>query len=223
MPLSHCDTWIVDRQWAYSVQRVPDCLGGLSRVGISSRSTRPWNGQPPSITLQLSMFDICQHIPIESPPSGWFTCEGSLGVMDNPLPDEAMYTHAGILVNHGMTCLHYVIKTSYTIELSVRISTCIQQPRIWYLHNLNNSSMGYFCGDQLCLEALSLLYEYLQPSLVIKSIGTIAIAQPCLLWTPNIPCLMGQTMTTYFIMYLRVPMKTTMQNANILYLQWSDR
>ena len=48
MPLSHCDTWIVDRKWAYSVQRVPDCLGGLSRVGISSRSTRPWNGQPPS-------------------------------------------------------------------------------------------------------------------------------------------------------------------------------
>ena len=30
--------------------RVPDCLGGLSRVGISSRSTRPWNGQPPSNT-----------------------------------------------------------------------------------------------------------------------------------------------------------------------------
>ena len=29
--------------------RVPDCLGGLSRVGISSRSTRRWNGQPPSI------------------------------------------------------------------------------------------------------------------------------------------------------------------------------
>ena len=28
-----------------------DCLGGLSRVGISSRSTRPWNGQPPSIML----------------------------------------------------------------------------------------------------------------------------------------------------------------------------
>ena len=49
MPLSHCDTWIVDRQWTYSVQRVPDCLGGLSRVGISSRSTRPWNGQPPSL------------------------------------------------------------------------------------------------------------------------------------------------------------------------------
>ena len=49
MPLSHCDTWIFDRQWAYSVQRVPDCLGGLSRVGISSRSTRPWNGQPPSL------------------------------------------------------------------------------------------------------------------------------------------------------------------------------
>ena len=31
--------------------RVPDCLGGLSRVGISSRSTRPWNGQPPSSIL----------------------------------------------------------------------------------------------------------------------------------------------------------------------------
>ena len=31
--------------------RVPDCLGGLSRVGISSRSTRPWNGQPPSFKL----------------------------------------------------------------------------------------------------------------------------------------------------------------------------
>ena len=31
--------------------RVPDCLGGLSRVGISSRSTRPWNGQPPSTEL----------------------------------------------------------------------------------------------------------------------------------------------------------------------------
>ena len=29
--------------------RVPDCLGGLSRVGISSRSTRPWNGHPPSM------------------------------------------------------------------------------------------------------------------------------------------------------------------------------
>ena len=31
---------------------VPDCLGGLSRVGISSRSTRPWNGQPPSHILR---------------------------------------------------------------------------------------------------------------------------------------------------------------------------
>ena len=33
--------------------RVPDCLGGLSRVGISSRSTRPWNGQPPSYYYAL--------------------------------------------------------------------------------------------------------------------------------------------------------------------------
>ena len=32
--------------------RVPECLGGLSRVGISSRSTRPWNGQPPSTLLK---------------------------------------------------------------------------------------------------------------------------------------------------------------------------
>ena len=31
--------------------RVPDCLGGLSRVGISSRSTRAWNGQPPSLNI----------------------------------------------------------------------------------------------------------------------------------------------------------------------------
>ena len=35
--------------------RVPDCLGGLSRVGISSRSTRPWNGQPPSIGLSTQI------------------------------------------------------------------------------------------------------------------------------------------------------------------------
>ena len=35
--------------------RVPDCLDGLSRVGISSRSTRPWNGQPPSMSY------ICEH------------------------------------------------------------------------------------------------------------------------------------------------------------------
>ena len=36
--------------------RVPDCLGGLSRVGISSRSTRPWNGQPPSnITMRVNI------------------------------------------------------------------------------------------------------------------------------------------------------------------------
>ena len=35
--------------------RVPDCLGGLSRVGISSRSTRPWNGQPPSMFYNASI------------------------------------------------------------------------------------------------------------------------------------------------------------------------
>ena len=40
--------------------RVPDCLGGLSRVGISSRSTRPWNGQPPSST------DVRTAQPIEA-------------------------------------------------------------------------------------------------------------------------------------------------------------
>ena len=35
---------------------VPDCLDGLSRVGISSRSTRPWNGQPPSNILSRVNF-----------------------------------------------------------------------------------------------------------------------------------------------------------------------
>ena len=50
--------WIVDRQWAYSVQRVPDCLGGLSRVGISSRSTRPWNGQPPSVIKRQASWHV---------------------------------------------------------------------------------------------------------------------------------------------------------------------
>ena len=38
--------------------RVPDCLGGLSRAGISSRSTRPWNGQPPSIILTRALFRL---------------------------------------------------------------------------------------------------------------------------------------------------------------------
>ena len=38
--------------------RVPDCLGGLSRVGISSRPTRPWNGQPPSYSLILCVVGI---------------------------------------------------------------------------------------------------------------------------------------------------------------------
>ena len=41
--------------------RVPDCLGGLSRVGISSRSTRPWNGQPPSIYI-MGIGQIRRHI-----------------------------------------------------------------------------------------------------------------------------------------------------------------
>ena len=39
-------------EWRAGQGRVPDCLGGLSRVGISSRSRRPWNGQPPSLLLQ---------------------------------------------------------------------------------------------------------------------------------------------------------------------------
>ena len=46
--------------------RVPDCLGGLSRVGISSRSTRPWNGQPPSIVLIK-----LEHYGIRGLPLGW--------------------------------------------------------------------------------------------------------------------------------------------------------
>ena len=36
---------------------MPDCLGGLSRVGISSRSTRPWNGQPPSIDYAVTFYE----------------------------------------------------------------------------------------------------------------------------------------------------------------------
>ena len=38
--------------------RVPDCLGGLSRVGISSRSTRPWNGQPTSVHNDYGVPDV---------------------------------------------------------------------------------------------------------------------------------------------------------------------
>ena len=44
--------------------RVPDCLGGLSRVGISSRSTRPWNGQPPS-TLKCTDLNVSACTQIE--------------------------------------------------------------------------------------------------------------------------------------------------------------
>ena len=43
--------------------RVPDCLGGLSRVGISSRSTRPWKGQPPSILLMQFTYVI--HVVVD--------------------------------------------------------------------------------------------------------------------------------------------------------------
>ena len=51
--------------------RVPDCLGGLSRVRISSRSTRPWNGQPPSTikccaceTLNLVQCSITMNVKL---------------------------------------------------------------------------------------------------------------------------------------------------------------
>ena len=45
--------------------RVPDCLGGLSRVGISSSSTRPWNGQPPSIlTMAVVYYDLLRAIAV---------------------------------------------------------------------------------------------------------------------------------------------------------------
>ena len=43
--------------------RVPDCLGGLSRVGISSRSTRPWNGQPPSVLLCICNYPLQADAP----------------------------------------------------------------------------------------------------------------------------------------------------------------
>ena len=54
--------------------RVPDCLGGLSRVGISSRSTRPWNGQPPSVLLyavyeRKVMVIISMHYSVEETAS----------------------------------------------------------------------------------------------------------------------------------------------------------
>ena len=45
--------------------RVPDCLGGLSRVGISSRSTRPWNGQPPSFHYEGCSRTSNQHVGTE--------------------------------------------------------------------------------------------------------------------------------------------------------------
>ena len=48
--------------------RVPDCLGGLSRVGISSRSTRPWNGQPPSYHY------MCYSYPHMAVPLQSFFC-----------------------------------------------------------------------------------------------------------------------------------------------------
>ena len=54
------------REWSGGEERagqgrVPDCLGGLSRVGISSRSTRPWNGQPPSIIYTIiCLMSVCQ-------------------------------------------------------------------------------------------------------------------------------------------------------------------
>ena len=51
--------------------RVPDCLGGLSRVGISSRSTRPLNGQPPSITNSSLIVGI-MGIRNAVKPSGFF-------------------------------------------------------------------------------------------------------------------------------------------------------
>ena len=44
--------------------RVPDCLGGLSRIGISSLSTRPWNGQPPSINY-IYYFYLSTYIHIK--------------------------------------------------------------------------------------------------------------------------------------------------------------
>ena len=67
--------------------RVPDCLGGLSRVGISSLSTRPWNGQPPSKILKLDdlykfelskfMFD-CINGLIQTPILDYFTTNATI-------------------------------------------------------------------------------------------------------------------------------------------------
>ena len=38
-------------EWRGGEGRVPDCLGGLSPVGIS---TQPWTGQPPSYYYALA-------------------------------------------------------------------------------------------------------------------------------------------------------------------------
>ena len=57
--------------------RVPDCLGGLSRVGISSRSTRPWNGQPPSIIL-LRLWLVLIHVELRNCPVPGTTTVGPL-------------------------------------------------------------------------------------------------------------------------------------------------
>ena len=76
--------------------RVPDCLGGLSRVGISSRSTRPWNGQPPSIHLYV--YYLCTqcthgqtHLRMHTPTN--HSCTYAF-----------THTHT-----HARTCAHYPI------------------------------------------------------------------------------------------------------------------
>ena len=66
--------------------RVPDCLGGLSRVGISSRSTRPWNGQPPSFNCfsPIYSFDLVllSSLCCFERSSSCFGCHGGI-VNDN--------------------------------------------------------------------------------------------------------------------------------------------
>ena len=51
--------------------RVPDCLGGLSRVGISSRSTRPWNGQPPGLNIIELAMCVCNTCVDSQLLNGW--------------------------------------------------------------------------------------------------------------------------------------------------------
>ena len=80
--------------------RVPDCLGGLSRVGISSRSTRPWNGQPPSYTNDKDTFRV-HRIRFTDGPNH---ISSSLSV--------SLYRVTPAFDRANVTLIHYILLTS---------------------------------------------------------------------------------------------------------------